>query len=1001
LTADAAPFGIEPTNAEHLRRLFERTPGLRRVWIHGSRARGDHRTRSDIDLVLDAPAFDSAQALAVAQAVKALPIVYAVDCAWWQDPGLGERFRTEVQAERRVFWEPAPRAARVDTAGAIELKDYQRKVLNQLGAYLEELRRQRAQTEAQAQALRAMEGAEATLRDLADYPRRAWDALRRAGALPPLLKGQSPAHHSRWDGAGRAIPNVCLKVPTGGGKTLLAAAAVGQILQGWLRRSTGLVLWVVPNEAIYRQTLAALSHRDHPYRQLLNVAGAGRVKVLEKSHPLTRQDVEGQLCVMLLMLAGANRRNKETLKFFADSGRVAGFLPREDDLPAHHDLLRAVPNLDAYRSQGRTADEARAQLGSVVKSSLGNVMRLVRPVVVIDEGHHAYSEGALQTLDGFNPSFMLELSATPRLAAAKKGASAGGSNVLASVNGRDLEAEDMIKMPIHVDVRGWSDWRACLGAALERLDTLQREAEGLQGETARYIRPILLVQVERTGAEHRDAGWIHAEDAREHLLALGLTPRQIAVKTSEVNDLSAPENIDLLSPTCEVRAIITKQALQEGWDCPFAYVLCALAAGRNLAAMTQLVGRVLRQPQVTKTGRPALDACWVLCHDAGTGEVVAAIKQSLEQEGMGDLGLTVSGDGGPGGDAVAAQRVVLRRRPGLESVRLFVPRVAWVEEDGSRRALDYDSDVLAALPWHALDAGRLAAQWAPDASAAPLGHLAIGLDILERGHTAAVQDGAADPERVDRARLVRSLLDIAPNPWWVWAWVDAVLSRLLAGGLAERAIARSTATLVERLRADLEAARDAMAEAEFGRLLAGGRIEFRLRADRVDYELPFDDSVEPAAAPVPLACRSDGQPVQKTLLVPALAAPELNAFELRVAGYLDQQAAVEWWHRNVARTQVGLQGWKRHKVYPDFIFAMRAGAQRRMVLLETKGLHLQGQDTQYKQALLERLTQAFADARGQRIGALELHSAQADTVVCDLVFDEAWQGVLAQRHFSG
>jgi type III restriction enzyme len=302
---------------------------------------------------------------------------------------------------------------------------------------------------------------------------------------------------------------------------------------------------------------------------------------------------------MLLMLAGASRKNKETLRFFRDRGNVLGYTPREDDIEANWDLLQAVPNLDAYTSWGTTQEEARATKGSIVKSSLGNVMRLLRPMVVIDEGHHAYTETALKTIDGFNPSFMLELSATPRVNSDK----GSGSNILVNVRGTDLDEAEMIKLPIHVDMRGWSDWQNCLASSLERLDGLQREAFALQSETNRYIRPILLVQVERTGKDMRDAGFIHAEDAKAYLMQLGLTEKQIAIKTSDRNDLNAPENIALLSPQCEVRAIITKQALQEGWDCPFAYVLCALAAGKEIRAMTQLMGRILRLPHVAKTGR--------------------------------------------------------------------------------------------------------------------------------------------------------------------------------------------------------------------------------------------------------------------------------------------------------------------------------------------------------------------------------------------------------------
>jgi hypothetical protein len=79
-----------------------------------------------------------------------------------------------------------------------------------------------------------------------------------------------------------------------------------------------------------------------------------------------------------------------------------------------------------------------------------------------------------------------------------------------------------------------------------------------------------------------------------------------------------------------VRAIITKQALQEGWDCPFAYVLCALAAGQSNMRGDDAAGGPHPAPAAGGQDRAGLlDACYVLCHDAGTGEVVQAIKQSL------------------------------------------------------------------------------------------------------------------------------------------------------------------------------------------------------------------------------------------------------------------------------------------------------------------------------------------------------------------------------------
>ena len=991
-TTDGA-FGLERFALAALRQLCDVTPGLRRVWIFGSRARGDWRPRSDIDLAVDAPDWGRDEFARFDDAIKQLPMVYAVDAVHWQKVSI-EAFRERIERDRRVFWEPRRQVADRDELGATQLKPFQATTLNRLDEYLSELKKHQAQAMAAEKALGAMEGVEDLVQQARDFPRKAWGALKTAQLLPPAFSGQP--HSSRFDGAGRAIPNVCLKIPTGGGKTLLAAASVGRVFSNYLNRHAGLVLWVVPNDAIYQQTLKTLKDRDHPYHQMLNVAGAGRVKILEKNSPLSKLDTDSHLCVMLLMLASASRQTKETLRFFRDRGNVLGYTPREDDIEGNWQLLGDVPNLDAYAPWGASQQEARATKGSIVKSSLGNVMRLLRPMVVIDEGHHAYSEIALNTIDGFNPCFMLELSATPRVSSDK----GSGSNILVDVRGTDLDEAEMIKLPIHVDMRGWTDWQSCLASSLEKLDQLQAEAAVLQTETNRYIRPILLVQVERTGKDLRDSGFIHAEDAKAYLLQLGLTPAQIAIKTSDQNDLNAPENIDLLSPQCEVRAIITKQALQEGWDCPFAYVLCALAAGKEMRSMTQLMGRILRQPQVAKTGRPALDACYALCHDAKTGEVIKAIKKSLESEGMGDLGLSVQG---PGGESLSRKQV-FTRRPQFSQLRIFLPRVTWVEADDKgrkrRRELAYESDILSQLDWSAVQTGALAQDWMPGAKGALGQQLEVGLDVLEHPQAVNAHWSPGGPVAFDRARLVRGLLDIAPNAWWAWDWVSAVGARLLAQGFRQEELAASSASLLERLRVDVEGERDRLAQAAFESSLAAGAIEFRLRADAADYEIPAQFALELSGKPHPLV-RDDNKLVEKSLFEPALTALTDSGLERDVACYVDGQAAVRWWHRNVARTQYGLQGWKRHKVFPDFVFAqVTHSGVGKVVVLETKGLHLAGSaDTAYKQELLERLTHAFADQSLSRVGEIELVGDQ-QSVVCDLVFDQAWRSTMDARYFA-
>jgi type III restriction enzyme len=225
--------------------------------------------------------------------------------------------------------------------------------------------------------------------------------------------------------------------------------------------------------------------------------------------------------------------------------------------------------------------------------------------------------------------------------------------------------------------------------------------------------------------------------------------------------------------------------------------------------------------------------------------------------------------------------------------------------------------------------------------------------------------------------------------------VDAVIKRLLQN-YNETQLAAASASLLERLRVDVEAERDRLAMEVFAAGVTAGHIEFALRADKLDYEIPDDFALPLTAKPQTLT-RKDGHAVEKSLFEPALTALVDSGLETDVACYLDGQSALQWWHRNVAKAQYGLQGWKRHKVYPDFVFARLDGEQHsRMVVMETKGLHLAGSsDTGYKQNLLNRLTAAFRDERFTKAGTLALEDGET-SLTCDLVMSQAWEGDIAK-----
>lgn len=858
--------------------------------------------------------------------------------------------------------------------------DYQGRVLSRLDDYLQELGAQKAK--ADRIAVLSKEQPELGL-EVPDFPLKAWETLKAAGRLPEnrMQVPCSPRH----DGIGRPVPNIVFKVPTGGGKTFLAVSSLSKIFGKYLGRNKGFVLWIVPNEAIYTQTKRQLTDRQHPYRQMLDVLSGNAVRIMEKSDQLDARDVESHLCVMLLMLQASNRENKDTLKMFRDRGDVHGFFPSEGEQEAHAFTLEETPNLDVY-----DFGEA-AYAWPQIKDSLGNALRLIRPVVVMDEGHKAVSELAFSTLYGFNPCFVLEMTATPKDVAASSGKNpkpARHANVLVEVKGIDLDREGMIKMPLNLDPRSGSDWHTTLAASLNRLRELDRAARELQADTNRYIRPILLVQVERTGGDQHDGKHIHALDVKEWLVSVGgLDEAEIAIKTADTNDLAAPENLELSSPTNRVRVIITKQALQEGWDCPFAYILCALAASSNLSAMTQLIGRILRQPDAEKTGLALLDESYVITHHADTAKVVEAIKKGLEEDGMGDLVREIRTSDA---SLPAGPRTVFRRQA-FVMTDIFLPLVLRMEGIHGRE-LRYEDDILFSLDWESLDVAPLVQRIPENISNAERQMQRIRLADSGEGIVSEASGTSRERMVFDTAYAVRMISDIIPNAWWAREVVGKLVSGLAARGFSEKRLGELSGLIVEELRKWLEEERNSKAEALFRYEVDTGRIQFRLRADGRNWKMPFTaETFEPEGADQ--LNGKDGGTLTKSLFSPIYKGDFSSQDERDIAVYLDGERALRWWHRNVARSHYALQGWRREKVYPDFIFAMNNnGTDNRVVVLEMKGKHLAGnEDTEYKKAVLRLMSEAFVEDKMSHVGELDLIIENGTRVECDLVLIPEWK----------
>lgn len=863
----------------------------------------------------------------------------------------------------------------------MELKDYQQQALNTLDRYLDALKEARQQavelTTLDLNTLPAVvrESTRDAVRQAENYPHIAWENLREAFVLPgiPNAQGQDliPEHISRESAAGEPIPHVCLKVPTGGGKTLLGVEAVRHLKLG-----TGFVLWLVPTKAIYTQTWDALRNKEHPYRQILERASGGRVKLLQKDDRFTKQDIENHLCVMLLMLPAANRnRNKEFLKIFRDSSGYASFFPVEDDIREHQALSEKHPDLETAE-EDRTAQPrlSRNPKDALIKQSLFNVLKLLRPTVVLDEAHKAYgspdmvrNKGFVEAVNRLNPRFVLELSATPKL---------GISNILVNVSGLALKEEEMVKLPIQLRNFPNSDWRYTLAQTKEERDRLEEVAKRYQQTEDRYIRPIAVIRVDRTGKNQRDGVKVHAEDAREELInALGVPAEQIKVKSSEQDELAG---VDLMSPFCPVRYIITKDALKEGWDCPFPYLLALLDNTTAATAMTQLIGRVMRQPYARATSLPELDSCYIFCYNQKVETAVANVKKGLEAEGLTGLGDSVEGTG--------AERVrrTIERKQEYRDMDIFLPRVLHKQGRGWRE-LNYERDILRAIDWHQLG------------GVAPI-NLGEAAQLQEIRATIHLQDEAVINKKLQEsaahtlevAFFVRRLGDVLPNPWHAARIVKMTFAAYREEGVDEGTLYAHRLYLSEYLKRCLRDHIDKFAEAVFREKLEAGDIQFNLQADgALNYQLErtIEISLTPEARPM---LHPHGGPVQLNLFEQVFEA-EFNNLETDFALYLDKQNAIQWWHRIAVKQGYFLQGWRRDRVFPDFIACLQRSetGPQRLCLFETKGQHLEGNsDTTYKQQLIETLETAYRNATQH--GTMRITTPNNKTMSFRMLFEDSW-----------
>lgn len=390
------------------------------------------------------------------------------------------------------------------------------------------------------------------------------------------------------------VPHVCAKVPTGGGKTYIAASSLCTIFDAMPQRRAKAVVWLVPSEAILTQTYKALSNSDHPYRQRLDVDFGGRIQVYSKEQALMGQNftpsaVTEQLSLFVLSYDSFRTSKKEGRKAYQQNGYLAEF--------------------------AKWMDDPSVLLADTDETALIQVIRYLNPVVIVDESHHATSDLSVEMLQNFNPSFVFDLTATPKKQ----------SNIISFVDAARLKKANMVKLPVIVYNR--KSQADVYGDAISIRAKLEAEAKQEQETSGRYIRPIVLFQAQ----PRNSADSTTYEKIKKTLMDGGIPEEEIAIKTGDKDEL---KNVDLLSQDCPIRYIITVNALKEGWDCSFAYVLATVANRTSTVDVEQILGRVLRLPYAQKNNCEVLNLSYVITSSADFRQTLEKVVASLNSAGF-------------------------------------------------------------------------------------------------------------------------------------------------------------------------------------------------------------------------------------------------------------------------------------------------------------------------------------------------------------------------------
>jgi type III restriction enzyme len=752
-------------------------------------------------------------------------------------------------------------------------------------------------------------------------------------------------------------PNITIKAPTGAGKTLMAIETIIKyntiIKEG---KRTGLVVWLVHRDAIFSQTISRMRDKNDFYRQTLESYFGNNVLIKEKGEAITQDEIENNIVILFVMLQSMARANKENLKIFRDDGRfVTSIFPLDDEYDKHKELLEDMPFLDNFSG----ADSLQPQ----VKTSLGNLIRLSKPLILIDEYHKFFTKIGIELLASLNPNMVIGYTATPTdIARSKSNNFEAKNNILVKISGGDLRVEDMIKYPINLDNPPTDySWKQLVKDLKYKREELEKLAIDNQNQGGSYIRPITLIQVEYTGKDQRGKG-VHAEDARDELVSLGIPPHQIAIKSSEIDEL---DKIDLQSSNCEIRYIITKYALQEGWDCPFAYILGLIPNTNSNTGLTQLIGRILRQPyqsKINKTTPSELDQCYIYYLTGDTQKTVQLIKKGLENDGLEDLDIN-SNQNGIVTKTVSTQTFEkVKIQPHIKadySHSLYLPSF-WIKSEN--RKFSFETDIEQHIDWNEFELPQDFYQELQYSFLTERQRSLVKVDWDEQKQEfsrISDKDGNQiitykSQDKLNLEDLQKSIFEITNLPFFSFRLAQNIHSHLQTNEELQKGFFTNGTLITNEVVKELQNYQDESAKIAFEKLIADDELYLGLGLTKSG-AFNFNESI--------MAKQDD---TDRKYLYEKYDWEKLNPFEDNIKKYLfNHDKKLLWWYRNPERDlkdQINfhIQGYRKQKIRPDFVASKieeATGKLEMVYIIESKGRMLQGNDdTTYKEDMFEILS---------------------------------------------